>query len=63
MRRCVRCGEIKTFDEFAWRRKALGPRDNYIAKGLRDRSWDALIDEIATCDVVCANYVEGSPAP
>ena len=125
MRRCGRCGELKTADEFAWRRKARGQRDNYcrpcraaykqehyslnreryieaavlrrtalaaeratflveyfashpcvdcgesdpvvlefdhlgdksfnIAKGLRDRSWDALIDEIAKCEVVCAN--------
>jgi len=125
VRRCGRCGELKTADEFAWRRKAQGQRDNYcrtcraaykqehyalnreryieaavrrrtalaaeratflveyfashpcvdcgesdpvvlefdhlgdksfnIAKGLRDRSWDALIDEIAKCDVVCAN--------
>ena len=125
MRRCGRCGETKTADEFAWRRKARGQRDNYcrpcraaykqehyalnrgryveaavrrrtapaaeraaflvdyfathacvdcgepdpivlefdhlgdksfnIAKGLRDRSWDALVAEIAKCDVVCAN--------
>jgi len=125
VRRCGRCGGLKTADEFAWRRKARGQRDNYcrpcraaykqehyalnreryieaavmrrtalaaeratflveyfashpcvdcgesdpvvlefdhlgaksfnIAKGLRDRSWDALIDEIAKCEVVCAN--------
>jgi hypothetical protein len=29
MRRCGRCGEEKSPDEFAWRRKALGQRDNY----------------------------------
>lgn len=125
MRRCGRCGEAKAAEEFAWRRKARGQRDNYcrpcraaykkehyalhrdryidaamrrrralaieranslveffathpcvdcgegdpvvlefdhlgdkefnIAKGLRDRSWRALLDEIAKCDVVCAN--------
>ena len=125
MRRCGRCGEVKAADEFAWRRKARGQRDNYcrpcrarlqqehyslnreryiesavrrrtelasqraaflieyfashpcvdcggsdpvvlefdhlgeksfnIAKGLRDRSWEALVAEIAKCDVVCAN--------
>jgi hypothetical protein len=125
MRRCGRCGEVKAVDEFAWRRKTRGQRDNYcrpcraaykqehyslnreryiesavrrrsalasqraaflieyfashpcvdcgeadpvvlefdhleeksfnIAKGLRDRSWEALVAEIAKCDVVCAN--------
>jgi hypothetical protein len=125
VRQCGRCGETKAIEQFAWRRKARGQRDNYcrpcraaykqehyavnreryieaavrrraalaaeraaylveyfatrpcvdcgetdpvvlefdhlgdksfnIAKGLRDRSWDALIDEIAKCDVVCAN--------
>jgi hypothetical protein len=125
VRRCGRCGETKPIDEFAWRRKSRGQRDNYcracraaykqehyalnrekyianatrrrtalaadraeflveffasnpcvdcgetdpvvlefdhledkafnIAKGLRDRSWGALLDEIAKCEVVCAN--------
>jgi hypothetical protein len=26
-----------------------------IAKGLRDRNWQSVLDEIAKCDVVCAN--------
>jgi hypothetical protein len=26
-----------------------------IAMGLRDRSWEALVAEIAKCDVACAN--------
>jgi hypothetical protein len=125
MRRCGRCGETKAVEEFAWRRKARGQRDNYcrtcraaykqehyalnreryigaavrrraavaseraaylveffathpcvdcgesdplvlefdhlgdesfnIAKGLRDRSWVALMEEMDKCDVVCAN--------
>jgi hypothetical protein len=125
MRRCGRCGELKPLEDFSWRRKARGQRDNYcrpcraeykqehyalnrqryidaavrrrsslaleradfliayfsshpcidcgeadpivlefdhrgdksfnIAKGLRDRSWDDLVSEIAKCDVVCAN--------
>jgi hypothetical protein len=125
MRRCGRCGELKPFEHFAWRRKTRGQRDNYcrpcraaykqehyarnrdryieaavrrrlslaaqratflvhyfsdhpcvdcgeadpmvlefdhrgdksfnIAKGLRDRGWDDLLEEIAKCDVVCAN--------
>jgi hypothetical protein len=33
----------------------LGDKSFNIAKGLRDRGWDALIAEIAKCDVVCAN--------
>jgi hypothetical protein len=124
-RRCGRCGELKALDQFAWRRKARGQRDNYctpcraqykrehyaairsryiaraqarnqavaaeravylieffrtrpcvdcsesdplvlefdhrsdkifnISKGIRDRSWASVLDEIAKCDVVCAN--------
>src|SRR4051812_5038084 len=49
---CVECGEadpvVLEFDH-------LGDRSFNIAKGLRDRSWPALLDEIAKCDVVCAN--------
>jgi hypothetical protein len=125
MRRCGRCGELKELEDFAWRRKARGQRDNYcrpcrsaykqehyerhrehyiaaavkrrtslaavrarflveyfaghpcvdggetdpvvlefdhladksfnIAKGLRDRGWEKLLDEIEKCEVVCAN--------
>ena len=49
---CVDCGEsdpvVLEFDH-------RGDKAFNIAKGLRDRSWEALIDEIAKCDVVCAN--------
>lgn len=125
MRRCGRCELKKTLDEFAWRRKAKGQRDNYcrpcraaykqeyyaanrqryidsaglrkrmlvaermdflvaylrehpctdcgetdpvvlefdhlrdkkfgIAAGLRDREWQSVLDEMAKCEVVCAN--------
>lgn len=125
MRRCGRCNTEKPLDEFAWRRKALGQRDNYcrpchaaykrehykanrqryidqavrrkralgterldfliaylrkhpcvdcgetdivvlefdhlrdkkfgIAQGLRDREWQSVLDEMAKCEVVCAN--------
>jgi hypothetical protein len=125
MRRCGRCAREKPYDEFAWRRRARGQRDNYcrpcraaykrqhylanrsryieqaqrrkralaaerieylvgflrehpcvdcgesdpvvlefdhlrdkkfgIAQGLRDRDWQSVLDEIAKCDVVCAN--------
>jgi hypothetical protein len=126
LRRCGRCEELKPIEEFAWRRKARGQRDNYcapcraaykqehyaanrsryvaqalarkrslvlqrteclveyflahpcvdcgegdplvlefdhcagekifcIGKGLRDRNWQSVLDEMAKCDVVCAN--------
>jgi hypothetical protein len=125
MRRCGRCKRNKSPENFAWRRKARGQRDNYcrpcraaykqehyaanrqryiaqagrrkklliaerieylvaflrehpcmdcgesdpevlefdhlrdkefgIAQGLRDREWQSVLDEIAKCDVVCAN--------
>lgn len=124
MRRCGRCQESKPLDDFAWRRKARGQRDNYcrpavlrtsrstigliggdistrprrkkalvaerlvylmaflaehpcvdcgegdpvvlesdhlrdkefcIGKGFWDRSWQSVLDEIAKCEVVCAN--------
>jgi len=35
-----RCGQLKDF---------------MISKGLRDHSWQAVLDEIAKCNVVCAN--------
>ncbi|HEY2714992.1 MAG TPA: hypothetical protein VGI73_02095 [Solirubrobacterales bacterium] len=124
-RRCGRCGETKSIEEFAWRRKLKGQRDNYcrpcradykqehyaanrqryidaaqarrrtvvakrigllldyfadhpckdcgetdplvlgfdhlrdkefsISKGLVDRNWQSVLDEIAKCEVVCAN--------
>lgn len=49
---CVDCGEadpiVLEFDH--QQDKAFG-----IANGLRSRSWDALIAEMAKCEVVCAN--------
>jgi hypothetical protein len=124
-RKCGRCGQSKNPDDFAWRRRERGQRDNYcrpcraaykqqhyaanraryiaaalrrsqaiareraaylvaffvenpcvdcgerdplvlefdhlgeksfnISKGLRDHSWQAVLDEIDKCDVVCAN--------
>jgi hypothetical protein len=49
---CSDCGEsdplVLEFDHLA--DKSFG-----IAQGLRDRSWQAILDEIAKCDVVCAN--------
>ncbi len=125
MRRCGRCKRKKPAEEFAWRRKAKGQRDNYcrpcraaykqehyaanrrryieqasvrrtasvlarteflvaflrehpcvdcgegdpvvlefdhlgekefsISKGLRSRNWQSVLDEMAKCEVVCAN--------
>jgi hypothetical protein len=49
---CADCGEsdplVLEFDH-------LGDKSFTIGVGLRDRSWQALLDEIAKCDVLCAN--------
>jgi hypothetical protein len=125
MRQCGSCGANKPVEEFAWRRKAKGQRDNYcrpcravykkahyaanrrryiesarqrreatqaerveylvaylrehpcvdcgegdpvvlefdhlrdkefgIGNGFRDRNWQSVLDEMAKCEVVCAN--------
>jgi hypothetical protein len=125
LRRCGRCNREKPLNEFAWRRKHKGQRDNYcqpcraayhrehylknrqkyidsaaarrrrildervtflvehfrenpcadcgeddvlvlefdhiedkefpISKGLREKNWEALLAEMAKCEVVCAN--------
>jgi hypothetical protein len=51
-RPCVDCGEtdplVLEFDHLE--EKSFG-----IAKGLRDHNWQSVLDEIAKCDVVCAN--------
>ena len=49
---CVDCGEtdpvVLEFDHL--RDKKFG-----IATGIRNRNWQDVLDEIAKCDVVCAN--------
>jgi hypothetical protein len=49
---CADCGEsdplVLEFDH-------RGNKSFNIAKGARDRNWQAVLDEIAKCDVVCAN--------
>ena len=49
---CADCGEddpvVLEFDHL--RDKLFG-----ISKGLTDRNWQDVLDEIAKCDVVCAN--------
>jgi hypothetical protein len=49
---CVDCGErdpvVLEFDH-------LGDKSFTIGAGLRYRNWQSLLDEIAKCDVVCAN--------
>jgi hypothetical protein len=51
-RPCIDCGEsdpmVLEFDHLADKRFN-------IAKGLRTHSWQAVLDEIAKCEVVCAN--------
>ncbi|HWX97114.1 MAG TPA: hypothetical protein VNZ01_09715 [Solirubrobacteraceae bacterium] len=50
---CVDCGEddplVLEFDHCA------GKKIFCVGKGLRDRSWQSVLDEMAKCDVVCAN--------
>ena len=49
---CVDCGErdpvVLEFDH-------VDVKLFNVSKGLRDHSWQAVLDEIAKCDVVCAN--------
>jgi hypothetical protein len=49
---CVDCGEsdpvVLEFDH-------LEDKAFNISEGLRDRSWQSILDEIKKCDVVCAN--------
>ena len=49
---CVDCGEtdamVLEFDHL--RDKEFG-----ISRGLRERSWKSILDEMAKCEVVCAN--------
>jgi hypothetical protein len=49
---CVDCGQhdplVLEFDH-------LGEKSFGIAKGLRDHNWRTVLDEIAKCEVVCAN--------
>lgn len=49
---CVDCGEtdpvVLEFDHLRDKKFA-------ISKGLQDRNWQDVLDEIAKCDVVCAN--------
>ena len=49
---CADCGEsdpmVLEFDH-------LGDKLFNIAQGVRDRGWQVFLDEIAKCDVVCAN--------
>jgi len=51
-RPCVDCGEPDPlFLEFDHR----GHKHFNIAANLGNRKWQSILDEIATCDVVCAN--------
>jgi hypothetical protein len=51
-RPCADCGET---DPLVLEFDHLGPKNFAIAKGLRDRNWRAVLAEIDTCEVVCAN--------
>jgi hypothetical protein len=51
-RPCADCGEsdplVLEFDH-------LAHKSFNIAKGIRDHSWQSVLDEISKCEVVCAN--------
>jgi hypothetical protein len=49
---CVDCGET---DPLVLEFDHLGDKEFGIAQGLRDRNWEGVLDEIAKCEVVCAN--------
>jgi hypothetical protein len=49
---CVDCGET---DPLVLEFDHLSDKRFNIAKGVRDRKWRSVLDEIAKCDVVCAN--------
>jgi hypothetical protein len=51
-RPCIDCGET---DPLVLEFDHLGHKNFNISKGLRNNNWQAVLDEIATCDVVCAN--------
>jgi hypothetical protein len=49
---CVECGEA---DPLVLEFDHLADKIFNIAEGIRDRSWQSILDEIDKCDVVCAN--------
>jgi hypothetical protein len=51
-RPCIDCGEA---DPIVLEFDHLGPKKFNIATNLANRKWQSILDEIATCDVVCAN--------
>jgi hypothetical protein len=51
-RPCADCGET---DPLVLEFDHLGHKNFNISTGLRNNNWQTVLDEIATCDVVCAN--------
>ena len=49
---CADCGET---DPLVLEFDHLGHKNFSIAAGIRSRNWQAVLDEMAKCDVVCAN--------
>jgi hypothetical protein len=49
---CIECGEddpvVLEFDH-------LGGKLFDVGRAISDRSWDSILEEIAKCEVVCAN--------
>jgi hypothetical protein len=51
-RPCIDCGET---DPIVLEFDHVGHKELTIAAGIRRRSWQAILDEIAKCEVLCAN--------
>jgi hypothetical protein len=51
-RPCADCGET---DPLVLEFDHLAHKSFNVAKGIRDRSWQSVLDEISKCEVVCAN--------
>jgi hypothetical protein len=49
---CVDCGET---DPIVLEFDHLGDKSFGIGEGFRDRNWQSVLDEMAKCEVVCAN--------
>jgi hypothetical protein len=49
------CADRGETDPLALEFDHLGHKNFNISSSLRNNNWQAVLDEIATCDVVCAN--------
>ena len=49
------CADCRETDPLVLEFDHLGQKSFNVSKGLRDRGWQSVLDEMAKCDVVCAN--------